>query len=103
MIRSFSDKRTAEIFASRVAKGFSTDILASARWKLAILDAAESLDDLRSPPGNRLEALKGNRAGQHAIRVRATTTTGETQPLQPLWNPPGYMRNVVESVKVQAS
>jgi len=42
-------------------------------------------------------------SGRHAIRVRATTTTGETQPLQPLWNPPGYMRNVVETVIVEAA
>jgi len=69
VIRSFSDKRTAEIFANRVPKGFPTDILAAARRKLAILDAAETLNDLRSPPGNRLEALQGNRAGQHSIRV----------------------------------
>ncbi len=69
MIRSFSDKRTAEIFANRAAKGFPTDILASARRKLAILDAAEMLHDLRLPPGNRLEALKGDRVGQHAIRI----------------------------------
>lgn len=40
-----------------------------ARRKLEYLDAAASLDDLRAPPGNRLEALKGNHAGQHGIRV----------------------------------
>ena len=69
VIRSFSDKRAAEIFSNRVPKGFPTDILATARRKLAMLDAAETLNDLRSPPGNRLEALQGNRAGQHSIRV----------------------------------
>lgn len=50
-------------------KGFPTDILASARRKLAVLDAAETLSDLRSPPGNRLEPLQGDRAGQHSIRI----------------------------------
>jgi proteic killer suppression protein len=69
VIRSFSDKRTAEIFSNRVPKGSPTDILAAARRKLAILDAAETLNDLRSPPGNRLESLQGDRAGQHSIRV----------------------------------
>lgn len=69
MIRSFSDKRTAEIFVNRVHKGFPTDILAAARRKLAVLDAAEMLNELRAPPGNRLEALKGERIGQHSIRV----------------------------------
>ncbi len=69
VIRSFSDKRTAEIFANQVPKGFPTDILATARRKLAVLDAAEMLNELRAPPGNRLEALKGERSGQHSIRV----------------------------------
>lgn len=41
--------------------------------------------------------------GQHTIRVRATTPSGETQPMQPLWNPPGYMRNVVEAITVEAA
>lgn len=69
MIRSFSDKLTAFIFVNKVPKGFPTDILAAVRRKLAILDAAETLSDLRSPPGNRLEALQGDRAGQHSIRI----------------------------------
>ncbi|MDE8345332.1 MAG: type II toxin-antitoxin system RelE/ParE family toxin [Acidocella sp.] len=71
VIRGFSDKLTAEIFTNRVPKGFPTDILASARRKLAVIDAAETLNDLRSPPGNRLEALQGNRAGQHLIRINS--------------------------------
>jgi len=53
VIRSFSDKRTAEIFVNRAPKGFPTDILAAARRKLAVLDAAEMLNELRAPPGNR--------------------------------------------------
>lgn len=69
MIKSFADKRTAAVFANRTPKGFPTDILAAARRKLLILDAAATLEDANSPPGNRLEALKGDRAGQHAIRI----------------------------------
>lgn len=71
VIRSFSDKLTALIFVNKVPKGFPTDILATARRKLAILDAAETLNDLRSPPGNRLEALLGDRVGQHSIRINS--------------------------------
>ncbi|MBS3025407.1 type II toxin-antitoxin system RelE/ParE family toxin [Acidiphilium multivorum] len=69
MIKSFTDKRTAAVFVSRTPKGFPTDILAAARRKLLILDAAITLEDANSPPGNRLEALKGDRAGQHSIRI----------------------------------
>ncbi len=47
------------------------DLAVAARRKLAALDAAERLDDLRFPPGNRLEALRGNRAGQHSIRINS--------------------------------
>lgn len=50
-------------------KGFPADVVTTARRKLAMLDAAVRLDDLRIPPSNRLEALKGDRAGQHSIRV----------------------------------
>ena len=45
------------------------DLAIAARRKLAAVDAAERLEDLRAPPGNRLEALRGNRAGQHSIRI----------------------------------
>ena len=45
------------------------DLAQAARRKLAMLEAAERLDDLRVPPGNRLEALRGDRAGQHSIRI----------------------------------
>lgn len=69
MIASFSGKRTAAVFAGRLPKGFPTDILTVARRKLVYLDSAVSIDDLRLPPGNRLEALSGNRAGQYSIRV----------------------------------
>jgi proteic killer suppression protein len=69
MIRSFADKRTAAVFENKTPKGFPSDILASARRKLQSIEAATRLDDLKNPPGNRLEALKGNRAGQHSIRI----------------------------------
>jgi len=69
MIRSFRDKRTAAVFDGMTPKGFPSNIVSTARRKLRMLDAATSLDDLRSPPGNHLEALSGNRAGQHSIRV----------------------------------
>lgn len=69
MILSFQDKRTAAIFLGKAPKGFPTDIAESARRKLRILDAAKSLADLRAPSGNRLETLRGDRAGQHSIPV----------------------------------
>jgi len=69
MIKSFADKRTAAIFAGHVVKGLPPQIQKRARARLLALDAAAILDDLRIPPGNRLEALKGDRKGQHSIRV----------------------------------
>lgn len=69
MIRGFADAPTEAAFNGVALKGFPADLLKVARRKLNYLNAATSLDDLRSPPGNHLEALKGNRAGQHSIRV----------------------------------
>jgi proteic killer suppression protein len=69
VIKSFADKRTAAVFADRRLKGFPTEVLTAARRKLQIIDNAETLEDLNSPPGNRLETLKGDRAGQHSIRI----------------------------------
>jgi proteic killer suppression protein len=69
MIESFRDKRTAAVFLGKLPKGFPSDVAAVARRKLRMLDAARRLDDLRVPPGNRLEALSGDRAGRHSIRV----------------------------------
>ena len=69
MIESFRCKRTALVFLGQVPKGFPSDILSVARRKLRMLDAAIRLEDLRIPPNNRLEALKGDRAGQHSIRI----------------------------------
>ncbi|MGH7044448.1 MAG: type II toxin-antitoxin system RelE/ParE family toxin [Acetobacteraceae bacterium] len=69
MIASFRDKRAATVFLGRGVKGFPSDVANVARRKLRLLDTAARLDDLRSPPGNRLEALSGDRAGRHSIRV----------------------------------
>ena len=69
MIRSFKDERTREVFNGRNPKGFPSSILKTARRKLALVNAAAELQDLMSPPGNRLHALAQDRAGQHAIRV----------------------------------
>jgi len=69
MIASFRDKLTAAVFRDQMPKGFPADIAKVARRKLRMLDAAARLDDLRVPPANRLEALSGDRAGQHSIRI----------------------------------
>lgn len=69
MILSFADRRTAALFKGLVPKGVPADIAAVAKRKLDQIDAAATLAFLRSPPGNRLEALKGDRRGQHSIRV----------------------------------
>ncbi|KAA0680378.1 type II toxin-antitoxin system RelE/ParE family toxin [Roseomonas genomospecies 6] len=69
MIRSFADARTAALFQGLAAKGFPADLRRRAKMKLDLLHAATTLDFLRSPPGNRLEALKGDRGGQHSVRI----------------------------------
>ena len=69
MIISFSDQRAAKIFERIFVKGFPTDLQRVALRKLDILNAAQTLEDLRIPPGNRLEKLSGNRFGQHSIRI----------------------------------
>ncbi len=66
---SFRDKRTAAVFLGRLPKGFPADLLTVGRRKLGYLNAATTLGDLRSPPGNRLEAPRSDRAGQHSIRI----------------------------------
>lgn len=68
MIRSFRCADTQSLFETGKCKRFS-GILNVATRKLAQLDAAHTLEFLRSPPGNRLEALRGSRAGQYSIRV----------------------------------
>ncbi|MET3922376.1 type II toxin-antitoxin system RelE/ParE family toxin [Arthrobacter sp. UYEF20] len=69
MIRSFADRETLRLFRRQPTKRLDSRILRKALAKLWILDAAVALDDLRSPPGNRLEALRGDRSGQHSIRI----------------------------------
>ncbi len=69
MIQTFRDKRTAAIFAGYAVRGLSSPIQQRTRAKLLAIDAAKRLDDLRQPPGNRLEALAGDRKGQHSIRI----------------------------------
>lgn len=68
MIRSFRCKETQGLFETGKTRRFSA-IKDVAERKLIQLQAAETLDDLKSPPGNRLEALKGDRTGQHSIRI----------------------------------
>lgn len=69
MIRSFADRETQRLFARTPGRRFPPELHRVMLRKLVQLDAAERLDDLRIPPGNRLEALKGDRKGQHSIRV----------------------------------
>ena len=69
MIRSLGDKETERLFHRERVKGIPPSVQRRALRKLLLLDAAESLDDLRVPPGNRLEKLRGNRDGQYSIRV----------------------------------
>lgn len=69
MIRSFRGKTTEAVFNGESPKGFPTDLVKVARRKLRYLNAASDLGDLRSPPGNRLERLSGDRKGQHSIRI----------------------------------
>jgi toxin HigB-1 len=69
MIKSFKDALTEAAFNGEVRRGFPADLIKVVRRKLGYLNAAHVLDDLRVPPANRLEALKGDRQGQHSIRV----------------------------------
>jgi proteic killer suppression protein len=74
MIHTFCDqelpsKTTAAVFTGESPKGFPADLVNVARRKLRYLNAAGDLGDLRSPPGNRIEVLAGDRQGQHSIRI----------------------------------
>jgi proteic killer suppression protein len=69
VIKSFADKRTAAVFAGYLVRALPNQIQSRARAKLLAIDAAKLLDDLRIPPGNRLEALHGDRRGQHSVRI----------------------------------
>jgi toxin HigB-1 len=69
VIESFKCGETERIFLGGTSTAFPPDIQSTARRKLEQLDGAVRLNDLRHPPGNRLEALKGSRAGQWSIRI----------------------------------
>lgn len=71
MIRDFKDKDSEKVWRGRVSRRLPQDIQAVARRKLRMLNNARTLDDLRVPPANRLEALKGQRKGQYSIRINA--------------------------------
>lgn len=74
MINSFGDKGTSDLFhgkSSRLARKIPTQIHELALHKLDVLNAEQNLDDLRSPPGNRLEALKGDYKGLSSIRINS--------------------------------
>jgi len=69
MIKSFACEETAAIWSAEGSRRLPAQIQQRALNKLALLNRANRLDDLRVPPGNRLEALKGDRKGQHSIRI----------------------------------
>lgn len=69
MIQDFRDSDTQKVWLRRNVKRFGHDLQRIAHRKLLMLDAAETLVDLRIPPGNRLELLHGDREGQHSVRV----------------------------------
>lgn len=71
MIKTFADKRTAAVFAGEQVRKLPPEIQQAARRKLKLIDAATSLGALKVPPGNRLEAMKHDRKGQHSIRINA--------------------------------
>jgi proteic killer suppression protein len=69
VIKTFGNKETEKLFQRERSRSFPPEIIRKARLKLEILDAAEKLDDLKVPPGNKLEKLSGDREGQHSVRV----------------------------------
>ena len=69
MIRSFGDKNTERLFDREFVPAVPANIVRAAQRKLEILNAAGKLEELRTPPGNRLEKLSGGREGQHSIRI----------------------------------
>jgi toxin HigB-1 len=69
MIQTFADKETERLFRREPVKRFSLPVRRLGLRKLLLLDAAESLEDLRVPPGNRLEKLHGDRENQYSIRI----------------------------------
>lgn len=69
MITGFADRDSERLFQRQPVRRFPSSLHRIMRRKLLLLDAATALDELRVPPGNRLEKLKGDRAGQYSIRV----------------------------------
>ena len=69
MIKSFRCRETQKLFLRQRVSRLPANVHRTALRKLLLLDAAEKLEDLRIPPGNRLEKLSGNRQGQHSIRI----------------------------------
>jgi proteic killer suppression protein len=69
VIKSFRDRNAERLFDRRPTRRFGAEVQKVALRKLRMLDAATRLDDVRVPPGNRLERLRGDRAGQHSIRI----------------------------------
>ena len=69
MIKTFADKRTKDLYETGKAKRFPADVAKRAARKLEYVDLATTLEDLRTPPGNRLHALEGDRKGQHSISI----------------------------------
>lgn len=69
MIRSFRDRETERLWSEQRVRSIDPRVLRTALRKLELLHAARDLEDLRVPPGNRLARLKGDRRGQHSIRV----------------------------------
>ncbi|MEU4444619.1 type II toxin-antitoxin system RelE/ParE family toxin [Actinosynnema sp. NPDC050801] len=69
MLRSFADRETERVWQRSRSRALDPNVQRVALRKLAILDAAETLEDLRVPPGNRLEKLHGDRAGQYSVRI----------------------------------
>jgi proteic killer suppression protein len=69
MIRDFKDKLTEQLFKTSNVRAFPPEVVERARRKLMAINAAHDIGDLRVPPSNRLEKLRGNREGQHSIRI----------------------------------
>ena len=69
VIKSFADRDTERLFHREAVRSLPTELRRVALRKLLMLDGAVQLHELRLPPGNRLEALRGNRAGAHSIRI----------------------------------
>ncbi len=69
MIKSFADSDTERVYRRDFVRGLPREVQQGGLRKLRMLNSAKSLQDLRSPPGNRLEKLKGERTGQHSIRI----------------------------------